>query len=91
MWIYTKTIYHMWIKQEVYKLFSAGFFCQYRDVIRTAFATSSIRKRENTIKEIKEVFSSFLRKKSLKKLGLLKTKLFIILKLIIQSYSMLKA
>lgn len=58
----------MWIKQEIYKLFSAGFFffCQCCDVIRTAFAISSIRKRENTIKEIKKKkYSVLAREKNL--------------------------
>lgn len=97
MHIYTKTIYGMWIMQEVYNLFSGNFFYQYSVLIRTAFAISSIRKRENIIKEVQEVFINtqtlqFLlgkKKKTLKKLGLLKTKLLMILNLIIQSYSLL--
>lgn len=49
MHIYTKTNYGMWIKQESYNLFSV--FYQYCDVIRTAFAINSTRKRKNVIKE----------------------------------------
>lgn len=44
----------MWIKQEVYNLFSGGFFTDIV-LLLELLLQSLVRKRENTIKEVQEI------------------------------------
>lgn len=54
MCIYIKTIYCIWIKQEVYNLFSWGFLTN-TVLLLELLLQSLVRKNENTIKEVQEV------------------------------------